>query len=741
MKKKILSVFLTVAMILSMATMFVGTVSATEADLTISTYAELETFIASLAEKDYAGETVVLGADITVNEGWVANDGTSAAVAAPTGDNAKTLDTAVATNAFAGTFDGQNHTISGLYMTGTAFLPKINGATIQNVTFDNCSSIPSKNAGIVAALHSNGNITFTNVVVKNSKIVNGTSDVYMGTMLGNTSSKSSTFTFESCQSIDCNLYNGAKTNNIGGLVGVVGTNTSATFNNCFNSTDIYSMPASASYYNAGYKCGGIVGVVGCNTATITNCVNEGNVTSFTIAGGFVGDTSKAVSVKNCINRGTITADVSGESTTTDAYAGGIFGRINNNGACSVISCINFGNIVATNDNTAKLACAGGLIGDGCTKPLASGVIKVENCLNQGELSADQYAGGVYGRTGGDLDISNFVNTGDITGKKAGGVIGFYGAAYWNAAAGNGTIKNVITIGTLTGANSGGAGAIVGDWTEKEASGELEIIDVFYSNNGNDNAICLWAELGTKYANYKASYTATEKSLDFVPGTTNLEENVPDDYVDGNAANTCGENLAIYNDFFVKNGYQVDATNFYAEKGANTFKAFNLGVDWMMTDTVPVPASVFALMDEKDIVEGEVDYVGYQANAGTTLSSIRVATGLNNIENYENTGFELYLIEAGEEALWADMNTTTVYTSLNVYDADGNAQDPFLASDAGYAYLSAITVTCTAEQLGDTTTLIVKPYVTVNGAKIYGSACAILIEKNDGVLTIADQYVL
>ena len=81
MKKKILSVFLTVAMMLSMATAFAGTISASDVDLTdgIDNYEELEAFVNSLATKDYAGETVKLNANITVNEGWVANDGTSTA--------------------------------------------------------------------------------------------------------------------------------------------------------------------------------------------------------------------------------------------------------------------------------------------------------------------------------------------------------------------------------------------------------------------------------------------------------------------------------------------------------------------------------------------------------------------------------------------------------------------------------------------------------------------------------------
>ena len=238
---------------------------------------------------------------------------------------------------------------------------------------------------------------------------------------------------------------------------------------------------------------------------------------------------------------------------------------------------------------------------------------------------------------------------------------------------------------------------------------------------------MWQKATSAVANHTVKYTATNAYLDFEPNVTNA------DAADQN------ENLAKYNEFFIQNGgYQADPSYFYAEKGANTFKAFNLGVDWMMTSTVPVPASVFALMEDKDIVEGEVDYVGYQANVGSTLSSIRVITGLNSTE-YANTGYELYLVKAGEDATFFDMNTKTVYSSLNVYDENENKLDENY-SNPDYAYLSAIKVTG-LDGLTGTTTLIVTPYVTVSGTKIYGSACAILIEKVEGVWTITDQYVM
>ena len=791
MKKKILSFFLTFAMILSMTAMFAGTVSAADETptVTINTYEQLETFIAGLATDDYADDYVVLGADITVNEGWVANDGTANAVTAPTGEKAKTLDTAAATTAFAGTFDGQNHTISGLYMTGKAFFPAIKGATIKNVTFDNCgSNRTGGHVSIVAGEQQGGTFEFTNVVVKNSKIVNNTSTVNLGTLVGKITSATSA-KFTDCKTIACNLYTSAGTSYVGGIVGYVVASTA--FLRCSSDTDIVAKSTSESDK---CKSGGMIGTSSV-AISITECANSGDIISQAYAGGMVGDvSSKAVTIEDCVNRGNMAAE---QILGKDCFAGGMVGRYNNAYGCSITGSANYGKISASTEGTSNAIYAGGMVGFCQNKTDAEQEqIKILQSLNAGEIISDRFAGGVMGRlyygeltvtdyantgsvtsdynAGGILGeatknsshrtilfLTNFVNTADITAtNKAGGLVGVYVSV-------SGTIDKVITVGTIKGfsksdytpvaelieaetkPNTGASCAAFGQWNQDVVEGKsVAFVDFFYSNSISKNIFGLWAELGTAKNAHAVSYTATGATLDdFVPGTTNTDESELN--ADGEYKNTQGANLSLYNQFFVANGY-LDTLiydgdgNLSLGKIANTFKAFNLGVDWMLTDTVPVPASVFALMNEKDIVEGEVDYVGYQANAGTTLTSVRVIAGLDSTE-YTNTGFELYLVKAGEEALYVDKNTTTVYTSLNVYGENGDALPPYLASEAGYAYLSAINVSCSADQLGDVTTLIVKPYVTAKiqdeDVKIYGASCAILIEKVEGVLTIADQYVM
>ena len=456
MKKKILSVFLTVAMILSMATVFAGTVSANDADLVINNYGELEDFIDSLATESYSGKTVLLNADITVN--WIANDGTANAVVAPTGDNAKILDTTVATTAFAGTFDGGNHTISGLYMTHMAFLPNVNGATIKNLTFDNCAAVPMADssskvcAGIVVGRLTGGSLALDGVVVKNSKIVNGTTACYVGSLVGRTETTTGTISVNNCKSIACNLYSGASTSLVGGIIGCLnGASGVINITNCSSDTDIVASGSA----NAGYKCGGIVGSSG-GLISIQNCVNTGDIQSQAFAAGMVGDVgTKGVTVTNCVNKGNMTVVA---TSSKDGAAGGIFGRINNaadtvNG-CAIISSLNTGNINVTTTGTSNTIHAGGLVGYAQLK-VDRKTVEIENCVNQGEIYAGEYGGGAIGYLNAasatdagldKIDISGFVNTGNDTANyKAGGIVGVFNGT-------SGKIEKVITVGTIVGYN-------------------------------------------------------------------------------------------------------------------------------------------------------------------------------------------------------------------------------------------------------------------------------------------------
>ncbi len=765
MNKKILSFLLTFAMIFSMAAAFAGTVSADDVvDLTdgIDHYADLEAFVASLTTETYTGETITLNADITVNEGWVANDGTSAAVAEPTGDTAKILDTAAETQYFKGTFEGNNHTISGLYMNGRAFFDATSGATIQNVTFDNCAvkvSTGNVQTGIVIGEHVAGTLTLNNVVVKNSKVTNHTElAANLSAFIGKIT-KTTTATITDCKAINCGLYSAvtaAVTVYAGGIVGNCGATsaTSIKLLRCSSDTDII-IDAGLNYEDnrSRQRCGGMIGN---NTGTnieITECVNTGDLTAQTHVGGMVAYTEKALTLDECVNYGKIignnivTTNVPNASNGTGAAgiqvaAGGLIGEIKVTG-CSISNSINYGTVSATNlyaiDYTSSTSstrwnhggvpcAAGGLVGSGSATKAYK--VTISNCLNQGDISANEYAfaraGGAMGESIGELDITNFVNTGKIAGyQRAGGVLGYYNGT-------NGTVEKVISVGVIEGysrsenVSAMWSGAAFGQWENQNGTSEVNFIDFFYTNpNAYKTVIGMNQSSSSAVANHTVAYTDGE-SLDFEPTVTNAE------------ATTQAANLQKYSEFFIANGY-LGTT--YGDI-ANALKAFNIGVDWMMTDPVPVPASVFALMDDKEFVEEEVDFVGYQMGVGTNVNAIRLIAGLDSLD-YSNTGFALTIVakDVDEEKMYAEQRTTKVYTSLNVYDAEGNPLTPYYASNVGYTYLSAITLTGLDTLAEGVTTLIVKPFVTVSGVPQYGSACAVVINKTGNTLTVTDQYVM
>jgi hypothetical protein len=164
---------------------------------------------------------------------------------------------------FTGTFDGQNHSITGLYI-----------------------NRPGEYAGLFSNLNSIAKIKNVNLIDVN---------IITGTMVGGLVGKNS-------GTITNSYATGSVTGKhyVGGLVGMnMGTITNS------NATG----SVTSNYYHAG-------GLVGWNEdmATITNSYATGSVTGSISAGGLVGT-----------NVGTITNSYATGSVTSNAYVGGLVG--------------------------------------------------------------------------------------------------------------------------------------------------------------------------------------------------------------------------------------------------------------------------------------------------------------------------------------------------------------------------------------------------------------------------------
>ena len=259
----------------------------------------------------------VLTADIVVNKNVLKSDGTvnegTFKEWTPIGNTCNG-----SYSPYTGIFEGQNHTISGLYFkqenTSEVGFFGYNGGKISNVGILNSYFCGFSRVGGVCGYNSS---TITNCY--NKGVVDGTADAagsfggVCGCNLG----------------ILTNCYNTGIVKGQSFVGGVSGDN-NKTITNCYN-TGIVS---GQSY---------VGGIDGDNSGTITNCNNEGKVSGTEDSvGGVSGDNNKTIT--NCYNTGI----VSGQS-----YVGGVNGY-NKNG--TIINCYTTGEVNGTG------SYVGGVIG-------------------------------------------------------------------------------------------------------------------------------------------------------------------------------------------------------------------------------------------------------------------------------------------------------------------------------------------------------------------------------------------
>ena len=352
-----------------------------------------------------------------------------------------TRDGATAKRYFSGNYDGDGHTVSGVYTpagTGNGYsyqglfgyvntyYTSTNKATIQNVgvidsfiqgyqyvggvvgyaasaTITNCyntgavSGTGSSVGGVVGIIDSGSTI----INCFNAGSVSG-GDFRVGGVVG----------YAQISSTITNCYNTGSVSGTGSSVGgVVGSASDSTITNCYN---------TGSVSGTGGSVGGVVGGA---SGDVTNCYNTGSVEGTgNYVGGVVGDASGDVT--NCYNTGSVEG--------TDDYVGGIVG----DASSDVTNCYNTGS-VSGNDRV------GGVVG------YTYG--EVTNCYNTGSVEGTDHVGGVVGYTYGE--VTNCYNTGSVEGTSyVGGVVG---TLYRNA-----TITNCYNTGSVRGSDNS-VGGVVG----------------------------------------------------------------------------------------------------------------------------------------------------------------------------------------------------------------------------------------------------------------------------------------
>lgn len=231
------------------------------------------------ASNDFSGKTITLGNDIVINEGKM-DDWKKEAPENPW----------YPIESFAGTFDGQGHSVSGIYYNASAegvgfFKKTIFGSVVKN-------------------------FKLTNSYFCNTTTASATMGSIAGTGNGIFDTVYSDAVIESYGTV------------VGGLVGFVNEKTAHKISNCWFDGEIAMKGELARY------CGGITGNVVRGTTTIEHCLNTGNITCDYDDGGlFLGgicsvvmNEGTAILIKDCLSAGTIT-------TKYDYCVGTVIGRI------------------------------------------------------------------------------------------------------------------------------------------------------------------------------------------------------------------------------------------------------------------------------------------------------------------------------------------------------------------------------------------------------------------------------
>lgn len=290
MKKKITSVLLTLVLLFQIIpiskTVFASTDSIMPTVTQIIdnvTYYVINTGkeLAYIAQTggDWLGYNYILANDIVLNDVELTYDENGNLTV-----DASTLNQWTPINGFKGIFDGNGHSISGVYVNTTS----------SAGFFANCRGDVS-------------NLRITNSYIKGGSNVGGICGSF------NETGK---------DMVNC-FYDGAVigTSNIGGLIGL---NNATNISKCGNYGDVWG--------TGNYVCG----IVGSFYAYgIDDCFNEGNITSTGDYVAGIAGSSDTYSINNCVNKGNITGR---------NYVAGICGKIEK---ANIWSCGNTGIITGT----------------------------------------------------------------------------------------------------------------------------------------------------------------------------------------------------------------------------------------------------------------------------------------------------------------------------------------------------------------------------------------------------------
>ena len=278
---------------------------------------------------------------------------------------------------FQGTFDGDGHTVSGMYICSTM----VNDGSNTNQDGSHPGLFGNISGG-----------TISNVILKDSMIIIQGKPLYVGGLAAYTGKGSEIYSCESDVTI-------ISVPNISGIGGLIGTISGSTVKDCSGKGTIR--------LSDGCSAGGLIGTATGDEFCIDSCSSE---TSFTAL----------------------------EDLTDMTNAGGLIGHVSNGTDCVIIGCSNASDmdlgaatcggivgLLSLSDRDSDLT-------DGENRP--DGRLTIRNCVNTGSISSSsgQYpAAGIVERilgTSSYTDSEDYIALSIDSCRNEGAVTGNYGAA-------------------------------------------------------------------------------------------------------------------------------------------------------------------------------------------------------------------------------------------------------------------------------------------------------------------------
>ena len=341
---------------------------------------------------------------------------------------------------FTGTFDGNGHTISGLYM---------NAKSPDNT---------DRGLGLFSYLGSDG--TIKNLTVEGEICPGEGVDGGYYSSVGSVAGQCDGGTIINCTS-GVNIT-GYTEGTVGGIV--AGADDGGTIENCR-----YTGTIDITIGDTTMGMGGIVGQA--SDCTVENCENAGTVISDIHTGGVVGRNNSGGEVLNCRNSGYVK---SSGNRASGGVVGDNYGEIKNS--------YNIGTVTGSGGWTGGVT--GHNVAESSPNAKTGGI--VENCYNAGTVSGSGSVGGVVGHNNSSVSHTAIVrssyNTGTVTGgSRTGGVVGYIES---------GVVENCYNTGDVTGSVDGSdAGGVVGS-IEGNVNGNESTVSNCYNTGdvtGSGNA--------------------------------------------------------------------------------------------------------------------------------------------------------------------------------------------------------------------------------------------------------------